>query len=118
MGVERFVLGLAKKVLLANNFAYVADQVFEMPLAEFDSSVAWLGIISYALQIYFDFAGYSDMAIGLGRMFGFEFFRKFQLSLYFPIHKRILASLGIYHFPPGLEIIYTFPWVEIAKELD
>lgn len=77
-GVERFVLGLAKKVLLANNFAYVADQVFEMPLAEFDSSVAWLGIISYALQIYFDFAGYSDMAIGLGRMFGFEFLENFN----------------------------------------
>jgi alginate O-acetyltransferase complex protein AlgI len=77
-GIERIIIGLSKKVLLANTFAYVADQVFSTPFSQLDSSAAWLGIISYSLQIYFDFSGYSDMAIGLGRMFGFEFMENFN----------------------------------------
>jgi alginate O-acetyltransferase complex protein AlgI len=76
-GVERFVIGLGKKVLLANTFARVADDFFS-PHIHPGSLNAWLGAICYSLQIYFDFAGYSDMAIGLGRMFGFEFMENFN----------------------------------------
>lgn len=77
-GVERFIIGLGKKVLLANVFAYVADALFKKNIAELDALNAWLGIFCYTLQIYYDFSGYSDMAIGLGRMFGFEFMENFN----------------------------------------
>lgn len=77
-GIERFLIGLGKKVLLANTFARVADELFALPANELNASMAWLGIISYSLQIYCDFAGYSDMAIGLGRMFGFDFKENFD----------------------------------------
>jgi alginate O-acetyltransferase complex protein AlgI len=72
-GVRRFVIGLAKKVLIANVVAGPADQVFGLPPGALAPSTAWLGIVCYTLQIYFDFSGYSDMALGLGRMFGFRF---------------------------------------------
>ena len=71
-GAERFIIGLGKKVLIANQFGPVADQAFSLPLTRLSYPAAWLGIICYTLQIYFDFSGYSDMAIGLGRMFGFN----------------------------------------------
>ncbi|NQT17606.1 MAG: MBOAT family protein, partial [Planctomycetes bacterium] len=75
-GAALFVLGLAKKVLLANTIGQVADAVFDAQApATLD---AWLGVTAYAFQIYFDFSGYSDMAIGLGRMLGFEFPRNFN----------------------------------------
>lgn len=77
-GIERFLIGLGKKVLLANTFARVADGMFTSDLHDLSAFNAWLGIICYSLQIYFDFAGYSDMAIGLGRMFGFEFMENFD----------------------------------------
>ena len=77
-GVERFIIGLGKKVLLANVFAKVADQVFLSDSIELSAPNAWLGIICYTLQIYCDFSGYSDMAIGLGRMFGFRFLENFN----------------------------------------
>ena len=77
-GIERFLLGLARKVLLANTFAQVADEKFNMDPLQLDALNGWLGIICYTLQIYHDFAGYSDMAIGLGRMFGFEFMENFN----------------------------------------
>jgi alginate O-acetyltransferase complex protein AlgI len=77
-GVERFLIGLAKKVLLANTFAVVADATFAMNPSTLDGMNAWLGIICYSLQIYCDFAGYSNMAIGLGKMFGFEFLENFN----------------------------------------
>ncbi|MEI6574897.1 MAG: MBOAT family O-acyltransferase [Bacteroidota bacterium] len=77
-GIERFLIGLGKKVLLANTFAVIADKMFTTPFAELDAASAWLGLICYSLQIYCDFAGYSDMAIGLGRMFGFEFLENFN----------------------------------------
>ena len=72
-GVRRFVIGLAKKVLVANVVAGPADQIFGLPASQLGPAHAWLGIVCYTLQIYFDFSGYSDMAIGLGRMFGFRF---------------------------------------------
>lgn len=77
-GVERFLIGLGKKVLLANTFARIADNLFAADISTLGSLNAWLGIICYSLQIYCDFAGYSDMAIGLGRMFGFEFLENFN----------------------------------------
>jgi alginate O-acetyltransferase complex protein AlgI len=77
-GVERFVVGLSKKVLIANVVAGPADRIFGMPLAELSAAHAWLGVLCYTLQIYFDFSGYSDMAIGLGRMFGFRFPENFR----------------------------------------
>ena len=75
-GVRRFILGFAKKIILSNNMALVADAVFGDP----NRSVvyAWMGAISYTFQIFFDFSGYSDMAIGLGKMFGFHFLENFD----------------------------------------
>jgi alginate O-acetyltransferase complex protein AlgI len=77
-GVRRFVVGLAKKVLIANVVAGPADKIFAMPAAQLSPAHAWLGLVCYTLQIYFDFSGYSDMAIGLGRMFGFRFPENFR----------------------------------------
>lgn len=71
-GIERFIIGLAKKVLLANNFAFLADEIFALDPGNLDLLSAWVGIICYSMQIYFDFSGYSDMAIGLGKLFGFQ----------------------------------------------
>ncbi|MBR4494224.1 MAG: MBOAT family protein [Clostridiales bacterium] len=78
LGIRRFAQGLAKKVFIANNVAVIADAVFNSNLAVLDAKTAWLGAASYMLQIYFDFSGYSDMAIGLGKMFGFEFKENFD----------------------------------------
>jgi alginate O-acetyltransferase complex protein AlgI len=77
-GIRRFVIGLAKKVLIANVVAGPADKIFAMPAAQWSAGHAWLAIVCYTLQIYFDFSGYSDMAIGLGRMFGFRFPENFR----------------------------------------
>ncbi len=77
-GARRFVTGLAKKVLVANVVAGPADRIFAMPPAQWSAAHAWLGLTCYTLQIYFDFSGYSDMAIGLGRMFGFHFPENFR----------------------------------------
>lgn len=79
-GITRFVTGLGKKILLSNNMAIVADRAFDAVGNGDTISVAfaWAGILCYTLQIYFDFSGYSDMAIGLGRMFGFEFLENFN----------------------------------------
>lgn len=77
-GCRRFILGLGKKVLIANILGSVADKIFLLPAENLDAGIAWLGIVSYTLQIYFDFSGYSDMAIGLGRMFGFRFLENFN----------------------------------------
>ncbi len=108
-GMRRFAVGLGKKVLLANTIGIFADRVFSVPIPELPVEMAWLGTAAYALQIYFDFSGYSDMAIGLGTIFGFkipdnfnypyisrsitEFWRRWHISLsswvrdylYFPI---------------------------------
>ena len=78
LGFYRFVIGLSKKVLIANTLALYADQVFGMNYAELSTGSAWLGILSYTMQIYFDFSGYSDMAIGLGMMMGFRFPENFN----------------------------------------
>jgi alginate O-acetyltransferase complex protein AlgI len=77
-GVERFIVGLGKKVLIANTLAGPADLIFSIPHDQLTTGVAWFGVLCYSLQIYFDFSGYSDMAIGLGRMFGFRFLENFN----------------------------------------
>ncbi|MBF0202557.1 MAG: MBOAT family protein [Desulfamplus sp.] len=77
-GIFRFVMGLSKKVLVANTMAETADAVFALPPGELSTSLAWIGVICYTLQIYYDFSGYSDMAIGLGHMFGFRFLENFN----------------------------------------
>ncbi|SMC76013.1 MBOAT family O-acyltransferase [Papillibacter cinnamivorans] len=77
-GVCRFILGLGKKVLLANTLALVAEKAFNLGGGNLSVSFAWMGALAYTFQIYFDFSGYSDMAIGLGRMFGFHFLENFN----------------------------------------
>jgi len=77
-GARTFILGLSKKVLIANVMAKVADHVFMVDVPRMNAPIAWTGITAYSLQIYFDFSGYSDMAIGLGRMLGFELPKNFN----------------------------------------
>ncbi len=76
-GLRRFIFGLGKKVIIANTMALVADNIFSAPQNEINIITAWLGALAYMFQIYYDFSGYSDMAIGLGRMFGFNFKENF-----------------------------------------
>lgn len=96
-GFQRFIIGLAKKMLIANTMGAVADKVFSLPVSDFDILTAWIGAAAYAFQIFFDFSGYSDMAIGLSLVFGFhipenfnypyisksitEFWRRWHISL-------------------------------------
>ena len=128
-GITRFACGLGKKVLLANTAGAVASGLLDGKLEGLPAADAWLGIILYAAQIYFDFSGYSDMAIGLGRMFGFrfhenfrhpyyaasvgDFWRRWHISLgsffreyvYIPLggnRKRVLLSLFVTWFLTGL----------------
>jgi alginate O-acetyltransferase complex protein AlgI len=77
-GIQRFILGLSKKVLIADTLGNTANDILSMKSGGFDTPAAWLGLICYAFQIYFDFSGYSDMAIGLGKMFGFKFLENFN----------------------------------------
>ena len=77
-GIRRFVVGLSKKVLISNTVGLVADTLFAADVSGLNAAAAWIGAVSYMLQIYFDFSGYSDMAIGLGEMFGFHFKENFN----------------------------------------
>jgi len=78
VGIRRFIVGLGKKTLIANPMAAVADKIFAIPGIDLSPEVAWLGIVCFTLQIYFDFSGYTDMAVGLGKTFGFEFPENFN----------------------------------------
>ena len=77
-GITRFVIGLCKKIIIANNVGFIWTQIKSLPSNEISALTAWLGIICFSLQIYFDFSGYSDMAIGLGKMLGFNFLENFD----------------------------------------
>ncbi len=77
-GLRRFICGLAKKVIIANSMGQVADAIFNSDMSLISQAGSWIGIIAYIFQIYYDFSGYSDMAIGLGLMFGFEFKENFN----------------------------------------
>ncbi|MBQ4248268.1 MAG: MBOAT family protein [Ruminococcus sp.] len=77
-GVHRFAIGLGKKVILANSIGALFDAISNSPQDQMSVTASWMGIIAYTFQIYFDFSGYSDMAIGLGKMFGFDFLENFN----------------------------------------
>lgn len=77
-GIQRFIVGLFKKVIIANTCAIMADEIMDTSVAQLSTPVAWLGVVAYAFQIYFDFSGYSDMAIGIGRMLGFRILENFN----------------------------------------
>jgi alginate O-acetyltransferase complex protein AlgI len=131
-GIKRFMFGLARKVIIANQISVMVDDIFSRSPNEIPMLTAWIGIVGYALQIYHDFAGYSDMAIGLGKMFGFtfpenfnfpyiakslqQFWRRWHITLsawfknylYIPLGgnrcsgKRVLLNLYIVFFLTGL----------------
>lgn len=131
-GLTRFVYGLAKKVIIANNIAQVADKAFSLPGQSV--SLAWMGAVAYTLQIYFDFSGYSDMAIGLARIFGFhyaenfnypyiaksvtEFWHRWHISLstwfrdyvYFPLGGSRVKSAARHIFNLGVVWLLTGIW--------
>jgi alginate O-acetyltransferase complex protein AlgI len=77
-GVRRLMIGLSKKLIIANTLGQYADAAFRLPVEQMSAGLAWLALTCYTMQIYFDFSGYSDMAIGLGRLFGFEFLENFN----------------------------------------
>ena len=87
-GVKRFILGLFKKVMLANNIGFLWESINAIPNQEMSVILAWIGAICFTLQIYYDFSGYSDMAIGLGKMFGFHFLENFN----FPYLSKSIAE--------------------------
>jgi D-alanyl-lipoteichoic acid acyltransferase DltB (MBOAT superfamily) len=89
-GLVRFLFGFSKKMLLANSMGEVADAIFALPAGNMATSLAWVGAVAYTFQIYFDFSAYSDMAIGLGRMFGFHFEENFK----YPYISRSITELG------------------------
>lgn len=109
-GIRRFCFGMGKKVLIANTVAKVVDKIFALPLQNLDFCTAWLGAIGYTLQIYYDFSGYSDMAIGIAAMFGFhykenfnypyisksvsEFWRRWHISLSTWLRDYVYINLG------------------------
>lgn len=78
LGVKRFIIGLSKKVLIANTMGAIVDKIFVQDPHNFSHLIAWLGSVAYTFQLYFDFSGYSDMAIGLGLIFGFKFMENFN----------------------------------------
>lgn len=77
-GIHRFIIGIGKKILLADHLAVLADRAYSLPVSDLSAAMAWLGAGAYTLQIFFDFSAYSDMAIGLGRIFGFHFMENFD----------------------------------------
>lgn len=123
-GVEKFILGLGKKVLIANNMALIWAQVKGMPNLEMSSLTAWIGIVAFTLQIYFDFSGYSDMAIGVGYMLGFkweenfnypyisksatEFWRRWHISLGNWFKRYIYFPLGGSKCSPAMQFRNIF----------
>ncbi len=114
-GARRFIYGLSKKVVLANQFGSVVDKVLSNPMEQISGGLGWYIGILYTLQIYFDFSGYSDMAVGLGKMLGFELMENFN----YPYLSKPWGSSGgggIYPCPPGLRIIFIFPWAEAERE--
>lgn len=109
-GIQRFMIGLFKKVVIANTAGALADQIMDLQVIELSSGAAWLGVMAYTIQIYYDFSGYSDMAIGLGAMMGFkipenfnypyisssiqEFWRRWHISLSTWFRDYVYISLG------------------------
>lgn len=97
-------IGLGKKVILANTIGELFDTISNSAQSELSVAASWLGIIAYTFQIYFDFSGYSDMAIGLGKMFGFDFSRTSTILTSPPL-SQISGDAGICHSQAGSEIM-------------
>ena len=112
-GAQRFIQGLGKKVLIANSMGALWDITQAMDMTGISVFSAWLGIIAYTFQIYFDFSGYSDMAIGLGKMFGFEFMETSTIPI-FQEASRNSGEDGIYRWGPGSGNMYISRLEEIA----
>lgn len=93
-GIHRFIFGLGKKVLIANQMGFVADTVFSYSPDQIGMGPAWLGAVCYTLQIFFDFSGYSDMAIGLGCVFGFDFLENFNYPFIAPTIQELNDGFG------------------------
>lgn len=119
-GAGRFIIGLSKKVLIANQVGYVAMEIMSHPLASISTRLLWLAVLSFTLQIYFDFSGYSDMAIGLGNIFGFSFpenFRKPYMSTSITdFWRRWHMTLGFFfrdyvYIPLGGKRVRTARWI-------
>ena len=124
IGISRFIIGLAKKLVIADTLAKPAEIVFAMSLNELTTPLAWTGLICFSLQIYFDFSGYSDMAIGLGRMFGFripenfnhpyvsrsvtEFWRRWHMTLSRWFRDYLYIPLGGNRLSPGRTYLNLF----------
>lgn len=107
-GLKRFIIGLGKKVIIANTLAETADKIMVLSVDQLEFGIIWLGVISKGLQVYFDFSGYSDMAIGLGLMFGFKFLENFNYPF---ISKSITEFWRRWHISLGMwfrEYVY-FP---------
>jgi len=96
LGAYRFVVGLAKKVVIADQLGVLVNQIYANPAVNNSLPVAWLGAIGYAFQIYFDFSGYTDMAIGLGKMFGFDLVENFNYP-YISTSITEFGAVGILH---------------------
>ena len=134
IGFYRFAIGLAKKVLIANQLGLQADTIFALHISDIDTYSSWIGILAYSFQIYFDFSGYSDMAIGLAKMIGFkfpenfnnpyisqsitEFWRRWHISLgawmrnylYIPLGGNRVASKGRLYFNLWLVFLASGFW--------
>lgn len=113
-GLRRFVVGLGKKVLIANNMAFVAEHLLAAEPRTIGALPAWFGILAYTFQIYFDFSGYSDMAIGMGRMFGFHFMENFNYPY---ISKSVTEFWRRWHISLSTffrDYVYSL-WVEIGS---
>lgn len=124
VGICRFIIGLSKKLLIADTLAQPAEMVFALSLDELTTALAWTGLLCFALQIYFDFSGYSDMAIGLGRMFGFripenfnypymarsitEFWRRWHMTLSRWFRDYLYIPLGGSRCPAGRMYLNLF----------
>ena len=107
-GLQRFVIGLGKKVIIANTLAETADKILTLPADQVNFAIIWLGVISKGISVYFDFSGYSDMAIGLGLMFGFKFLENFNYPF---VSKTISEFWRRWHISLGMwfrEYVY-FP---------
>lgn len=110
IGVRRFVVGYAKKALIADQLAEVSDQIFAWPSETVPCGIAWIGAVSFTLQICCDFSAYSDMAIGLGRMFGFRFPENFNAPIRLARCKSF-GGAGMSHFLPDFATTSTSQWV-------
>ena len=115
-GAERFTIGLAKKAILANMTGELANAIMSGEFSYMSAAVAWLGALAYTLQIYFDFSGYSDMAIGLGKIFGLTFWRILTIRI-FRVPSENFGEDGIFHYPGGSVIIFIFRSVGTEEEM-